>query len=183
MRRPDNKTLITAGIMFVVILLLTWLLRIELNILRDGVSAGAFIHPGDIGVYIAAGILGGPWAALASALGSGLADVFAGSAIYAIPSLIIKAAMAFLLAHYMKKDHTWLGLIRGLILTGVLMVLGYFIFDLVIMGDYEVAALSLPFNLLQMIVCGLVALPVLKIFGGKNYQQQAEPVITTRRVK
>ena len=182
MRRPDKKTLITAGIMFVVILLLTWLLRIKLNILRDGVSAGAFIHPGDIGVYLVAGILGGPWGALAAALGACVADLFAGSAIYALPSLVIKAAMVFLLEHYMKKDSTWLGLIRGLIITGVVMVIGYFIFDLVIMGDYEVAALSLPFNLIQMVVCGLVALPVLKIFCGKNYQQ-TEPVSTTRRVK
>lgn len=182
MRRPEKKTLITAGIMFIVILLLTWLLRIPLNIERDGVNAGAFIHPGDIGVYVAAALLGGPWGALASALGACLADIIVGSAVYALPSLVIKAAMAFLLAHCLKKDHSWPGLLRGLIFAGALMVLCYFVFDLVIMGDYTVAALSLPFNLLQMAVCGLIALPVLKIIAGKSYKEE-EPIITKKQVK
>lgn len=182
MRRPDKKTLITAGVMFVVILLLTWLLRIPLNIGRNGGNSGAFIHPGDIGVYVAAALLGGPWGALASALGSCLADIFAGSAVYALPSLVIKAAMAFLLARCVKKDHSWMGLIRGLLFAGALMTLCYFVFDLVIMGDYTVAALSLPFNLLQMAVCGLIALPVLKIIAGKSYPKE-ETINEKKQVK
>ena len=184
MRRPEKKTLITAGVMFVAILIMTWVLRIPLGIQRNGENAGVFIHAGDIGVYLAAVLLGGPWGAIVAALGCCLADIFVGSAIYAIPTLIIKAGMVFLLAYFMKKDHSWLGILRTVGYAGGLMVIGYFLYDLVILGDYEVAALSLPFNLLQMIFSGLIAWPVLKILSGKSYQQADDPIITTtKRVK
>jgi hypothetical protein len=51
------------------------------------------------------------------------------------------------------------------------MVIGYFLFDLVFMGNYEVAALSLPFNALQAIVNGLISIPVLKIICRKSYNE------------
>ena len=62
--------------------------------------------------------------------------------------------MAFVVAGLIKKDGTWLGLIRTICYAGTVMVAGYFIFDLLIMGDYDVAALSLPINVLQLIANG-----------------------------
>ena len=63
MRRPDNKTLILTGILLVVVVLLTCLLRFDIH--HQEKLAGYWTL-GDVGVYIAAALLPGPWAALAA---------------------------------------------------------------------------------------------------------------------
>ncbi len=50
-------------------------------------AGAAYIHPGDCVIFVSAYILGGPWAILASAIGSGLADIIVGAAVYA-PAVI-----------------------------------------------------------------------------------------------
>ena len=56
-------------------------------------SNGGYIHVGDAFIYLAAAFLPLPYAAAASAVGAALADVLTGAAVYAIPTLIIKALM------------------------------------------------------------------------------------------
>ena len=68
MRKPEPRFLILAGICFAGILLLTCLVRVPLEILRDGKNAGAYFNMGDLGVYLAAAFLGGPWGALCAGL-------------------------------------------------------------------------------------------------------------------
>lgn len=174
MRKTNSKTYILAGVMFVVILLLTWLARIDLAILREGKPSGACATLGDVGLYIALLFLPAPWAALAAGLGAALADIIAGSAIYAPATLVIKAAMTFI-AYWVlhKKEPTWLNCIKAVGFSGVAMILLYFVYDLLLLGSYQVAALSLPINVLQMLACAVIAVPVLKLFFGKSYSKDA----------
>lgn len=173
-KKTDTKTYILSGVMLVVVLLLTWLARIDLNILRDGAPSGAYASLGDVGLYIALLLLPTPWAALAAALGAALADLIAGSAIYAPATLIIKAGMAFLAHLFLKKSSgTWVDCAKAVGFSSLAMIVLYFVYDLLILGDYNVAALSLPFNVLQAVACAVVAVPVLKLFFGKSYQQDA----------
>lgn len=168
MRRPDNKTLILTGILLVVVVLLTCLLRFDIH--HQEKLAGYWTL-GDVGVYIAAALLPGPWAALAAGVGSALADIFVGQAIYAPASLIIKAGMALMLFSRLRRGHTLLDLVKSVAVAGGIMIGGYFFYDLIIRGDYVLAAISLPFNILQLIGSGLIAVPVLFLMGGKNYRQ------------
>lgn len=168
MSRPDNKTLILTGILLVVVVLLTCLLRFDIH--HQETLAGYWTL-GDIGVYLAAALLPGPWAALAAGVGSALADIFVGQAIYAPASLIIKAGMAFLLFSRLGRGHTFLDLVKSVSVAGAIMIGGYFFYDLIIRGDYVLAAISLPFNILQLIGSGLITVPVLFLMGGKNYRQ------------
>ena len=168
MRRTDDKTLILAGVMFVVILLLTWLLRVDIH--YQG-KLGGYWTLGDVGIYVAAVLLGGPWAALCAAAGSALADIIVGQAIYAPASIIIKALMPIVFLSHAQRGHSVLHLIKSIGIAGGVMVLGYFLYDLVIRGDYVLAAIGLPFNILQVIASGLIALPVLFLMGGKTYRQ------------
>ncbi len=170
MRRPDNKTLILTGILFLVIILLTCLLRFDIH--HQDKPSGYWTL-GDIGIYIAVALLGGPWAALAAGLGSALADVFVGQAIYAPASLVIKAGMALVFASYLKRGHTLLHLVKSVGMAGGIMIGGYFFYDLIFRGDYILAAIGLPFNILQLIGSGIIAVPVLFLMGGKNYRQGA----------
>lgn len=163
MRKISKTTLIYLCVMFVAIVLLTWLTRVPYQVMRGAQNAQAYFNMGDLGVMAAAALLGGPWAALCSALASALGDIIVGSSIYALPTLVIKALMAFVTAFMLRRDSTWLGLVRTVAYSGMVMVAGYFIYDLLILGDYATAALCLPLNVLQLLANGLVAIPVLKL--------------------
>jgi uncharacterized membrane protein len=171
MRLPEKKKLIIAACVFAATLLMTWLLKIKLDFMRGNVSAGAYINMGDIGVFAGAALLGGPLGALAASLASALADLFVGSAVYAIPSLIIKGSMALLTAQLLKRGSEWSNIAKTICISEAVMVLGYFLFDLVFMGNYEVAALSLPLNALQSVINGPISIPVLKIICRKPYNE------------
>ena len=181
MHTLNRKTLIITGIMFVVIFLLTWLISVPLGIERNGESAKAYLNLGDAGIMLAVALLGGPWAALAAALGSALGDLVVGSAVYILPTLIIKAVMAFVAATLIKKDSSFLGAVRTVTISGLWMTIGYFIYDLIFMGDFVCASALLVLNLLQVVANGVIAVPLLKLLGGKS-QRQAQQA-TMGRVK
>lgn len=168
MKKISTKTWILAGVMLVVVFLLTWLICIT-NKSDSGYVV--FWNLGDVGVYVSAVLLGGPLGALVSGLGSALGDLAAGQSGYAIATFFIKGIMALLLSWYAKRGHTLMHLIKSVCVSGGFMVLGYFIYDLVIRNNYTFAALGLPFNILQGIASGLISVLVLFLLGGKSYRQ------------
>ncbi|HOF94530.1 MAG TPA: ECF transporter S component [Clostridia bacterium] len=182
MKNIETKTLILALVMLVVVVLMSALLRIDIKY-QEQVSG--YWTLGDVGVYLSAVLIGGPLGALVSGLGSALSDIFVGQAIYAPASLVIKAVMAFVFSLYIKKrERAVITLIKGLCLCGGIMVAGYFVYDLLIRGNYVLAAIGLPFNLLQLIGAGLVSLPVLLLAGGKTYaKEDASSTLTQRQLK
>lgn len=168
MKHMEKKTQILIVVMFVVTLLLSWLVRFKIPYQE---SFAGYWTLGDVGVYISAALLGGPWAALISAVAFGLADIFAGQAIYAIGSLIIKAIMALLFAWYSKRGNTFLHIVKGIGICGGVMTVFYFLYNLIILGNYPAAAIGLPIHILQVIASGVITVPVLFLMGGKSYRQ------------
>lgn len=53
-----------------------------------------YVHLGDTIIFLCASLLGEPYAALAAAIGGGLADLLSGFPIYIIPTVIAKALIA-----------------------------------------------------------------------------------------
>lgn len=170
MRQVDKKTWILTGIMFVVVFLLTWLLRVDIPYGETAKAAGYWTL-GDVGIYVAVMLLGGPLGALASGLGACLADIVAGHASYAIATLIIKAVMALLIGWHLKRGTSLIHRVKTVCLAGGMMTLLYFLYDLVVRGNYLVAAIGLPFNVLQAIACGIIAVLVLFLTRGKSYHR------------
>ncbi len=178
----NTKKLILAGVFLVIIVLMTSLLRVPVYqttdsgtspvIRNNGDRAGSYLNLGDAPIYAAALVLGGPLGALVAAVGSCLSDLFVGSPVYAIPSFIIKGCMALLAARLLKKGGGWMELIKVCLYCSLIMIAGYFLFDLIIMGDYGVASFALPLDLLQTVVNTIIAIPVLKILSGKLYKQK-----------
>lgn len=72
-------------------------------------------------------------------------------------------------------------LIKVCLYCSLIMIAGYFLFDLVIMGDYGVASFALPLDLLQTVVNTILAVPVLKVLSGKLYKEKDNDFIV--RVK
>ena len=111
-----------------------------------------YVNLGDGLVLLSGWMLGPAYGFAAAAIGSGLADLFAGYAIYAPATFLIKglmAPLAFFLFMPLKKHVGSLGArIMGGICAEALMVLGYFAFEGVLYG-FGAAALNLFANAMQ----------------------------------
>lgn len=178
----DKKTLIIMAAACVLAVLFTCIVGFSGNITREKavenengvvtmteVDSGAFFHLGDWVMIVATSLIGGPCAAIAAALAALLSDLIMGSYVYIIPSMIIKGCLCLFVGALLKNGQSWVALIKAVAYAGVLMICGYFLFDLVIMGDYKVAALSLPLNLLQVAANGIIATVILKLTTDFSY--------------
>ncbi len=149
----------------IVSFLVTWLCRVDIDsiTLANGNPAGAYINLGDIVIYIGVFVVGGPWMALACAVGSLFADIAVGSPQYIVGSMLIKAGMALFLGRYSKHCDTWK---RALVVAAIaesIMVLGYFVFNLVIRTQPVMAFHEIGYDLLQGVVCGAIGMVLLRL--------------------
>jgi uncharacterized membrane protein len=106
-----------------------------------------YLNLGDGFILISAVILG-PFAAVPAAIGSILADISAGYAMYVPFTFVIKGLVAYVPALLLKgKKITWKTLVLPFAAAELIMVAGYFVADTILWDLGGIAAL--PFNLLQ----------------------------------
>ncbi|MGE5485795.1 MAG: ECF transporter S component [Ignavibacteriales bacterium] len=109
-----------------------------------------YYHLGDVVIYSAAAIMGGPFAAAAAAVGSSLADIWAGYAHWAPWTFFIKGLAAFIAGavprRYGKKAR-----IPAMIIGAAVITLGYGVATAV-MVDAHAAMAEVAGNLLQSAV-------------------------------
>ena len=94
---------------------------------------GGYINIGDAAVLTAGIILGPVYGAIAAGLGSAISDIVAGAAIYAPGTLIIKALMALVVGLFYKKCKSNGRLVILLILSELIMIAGYFLYDALVL--------------------------------------------------
>ncbi len=96
----QTKKLAYTGIMTALVFLATFLVKIPIPF-----STG-YIHLGDCMVFLAALLLGWKYGAFAAGVGSMLADIMGGYAIWAGPTLIIKSVMALIIGLALRNMKT-----------------------------------------------------------------------------
>lgn len=146
MKRDSIRRLSLGGLFAGLILLLTFAIKIPMP------ATGGYVHPGD-GAIAYAGLLLGPYAALAAGVGSALADVLGGYALFALPTLFIKGGMG-LIAGLLSRPGARGRNILAFTLAALWMAGGYFLTEWVMFGLPAAMGGLLP-NLLQG-ACGLV---------------------------
>ena len=116
--------------------------------------ATGYLNFGD-GLCLLAGWILGPWYGFAAAgLGSALADLLAGYGAYVPATFVIKglvALIAALLLRLVRKEGmpaVW-QLALSALPAEAAMVLGYFSFETLVLGEAAAAAAAVPNNLLQ----------------------------------
>ena len=117
--------------------------------------ASGYVHFGDALIYIAAMLLGSPWALIAGALGEGLADLF-GYAVYAPATVIIKVLIALPFVFIRKKSDKLLSIKSAMltIVSGTVTVGGYFVADLII--DRAYAVVDIWGNVIQAVGSAII---------------------------
>ena len=121
------------------------------------ITANGYIHPGDSIVLLSAYLLGPLAGGAAAGIGSACADLLLGYAYYAPATFIIKLLDAFiagavfrLLSKKQRTPSVTLS-IAGMLGSAV-MVLGYFLYSFLFLGDGFSAAFSaIPANILQAV--------------------------------
>jgi len=124
--KPAQR-LALSGMFAALIFAATYWLHFQLPFMNGG-----YIHLGDGLILLSAELLGYA-AAPAAALGSLLADVLLGWAVYAVPTFLIKGGMAAAAVIAMGRRR-FFGKALGLILAEAWMVAGYFFTDWFILG-------------------------------------------------
>lgn len=147
-----------------VIGLLTALVAISTMAIQIPVPATeGYIHLGDSMIFLAAILFGWKYGAIAGGLGSALADILTGYTHWAIPTLIIKGLMGYIVGKTSDRSNKQLVNIKNIIalIVGALwMVGGYYIGGSMLKGSFIVALASVPSNLIQGIGGALIFIPL-----------------------
>jgi len=150
MEEQNFRKIVTAAVVAALCCIATMIIQIPSPM-------NGYVNLGDSIVLLAGWILGPVYGTLAAAIGSMLADLLAGYPHYAIATFLIKGAIALCAAFICPKitDSAWKRILSGLV-GETLMVIGYFGFAALILGNGFSAAASIPGNIIQGIV-GIIA--------------------------
>lgn len=150
--KNDRKItyLVTTAALTALICVATMLIQIPVPV------TGGYVNLGDGFIIAGTFILGMPYAAIAGALGSALADLLTGYAVYAPATFIIKGLMA-VAAFYCykavikaKPQGKFAGRVTGAFAAEFTMVAGYFAYSIILLGGNVAGAfLTIPGNLVQ----------------------------------
>jgi len=130
-------------------------------------ATSGYFNFGETVIYIAALIAGPLVGALAGGVGASLADVYLGFAVFAPGTLVIKAlegAIVGLLNVKLRSriSNVTVCAVVSVVIGGLEMVTGYFLYEQFVLGYPLAAALvEVPFNLVQLTVGLIVAVPIM----------------------
>ena len=147
--KNQNKTkqLVTAALFAAIICVTTLFPHIGIG------GNGGYIHIGDTFLYLAASILPAPYAMLAGGAGAAMADILSGSALWALPTLLIKPLMAACFTSGQKSILCRRNLLAPLF-AGVICIAGYYLAEALLYGNFIAPLYSVPLGLIQPLASG-----------------------------
>lgn len=134
---------------------------------------GGYVNFGDIIIFIIAALMGSTRGFLAGGIGSAMADLILGYAVYAPATFIIKGLEGFIcgiIAYKNKNSKYNIGIfIFAAFISAAWMVLGYFLYEYKIGGllfankdfGFTTAVMNLPGNIIQGVVSAAASVPFL----------------------
>ena len=127
---------------------------------------------GDCFAFTAGFVLGMPWGLAAAGIGSALADLFLGYAIYIPATAVLKMAIAlfgalcarFLLGRKPMAFSKYVILFLSSLIGEIIMISGYFAYEYIVIGVKEAALVSIPANAGQGAVGIVSSLVIASVF-------------------
>lgn len=182
-RKNTHDTLLKlcfSGMFAALICVATILIRIPAPV------GGGYLNLGDCFILIAAWTVGPYYGFAAGAVGSALADILAGAPIYAPGTFVIKGLIAFtaaLIFRALSKKSVKMrvpGLIIGAVSGEIVMIMGYFLYDALILGfGFAPTLLNMPLNLVQGALGAVIGVALMPIIL-KTGLQKRFPVYSAR---
>lgn len=118
---------------------------------------GGYFNIGDVMVFVSALTFGPIVGGVAGGIGSSLADLI-GFPVFVVPTLVIKGVEGFLAGLITNKKSIFRDIL-AVTAAGVEMVIGYFMVEVYLWGIGD-AILEIPGNIGQIVIGGLVGIPI-----------------------
>lgn len=143
----SNKTynMVMTGLLMCLVTLATMLFKVPI--------LQGYIHLGNSMMIMSVMILGKRNGAIASGIGTALADILGGFAIWSPWSLAIGALTALTVGFFAEKEKKPIGFFLGCLI----IVIGYYIAEVVIYGNLMAPLAGVPWNIGQFVVGALIA--------------------------
>jgi len=152
--------------------LLTAFTCVATMVIRIPTPTGGYVNLGDTLVLLSAVLLGPVLGMIAAGVGSAMSDFLAGYMLWVPATLIIKGLMALVAGFCYKKSGK---ILASGIPAECIMVVGYFVFEAILVGQGWAAAAGIPGNIIQSIF-GLTASTVLgRAFQKNSYLRKLFP--------
>ena len=129
-------------------------------------ATSGYFNVGETTIYVAALLFGPFVGALSGGIGAMLSDLYLGYGIFAPGTLVIKGIEGAIVGSLyigLRKTipNTTIRAVISVIVGGLEMVIGYFLYEQIILGlEFSVALAEVPLNLGQMLVGIVIAIPI-----------------------
>ena len=160
----DNKTrvreLVETSLLIALVFIATKFINVRLPISVNG----GLIHLGNTMLFTAAIVFGARKGATAGAVGMGLFDIVSGWAAWAPFTFVIRGFMGLIIGKvaYMngKNGTSIVYNAAGILLSSVWMIVGYYITEGLLYGNWLAPMTSIPGNITQIIFGTIVSIPL-----------------------
>lgn len=152
---------------------LTYIFTAFINIRLPITAQGGLIHLGNIPLFIGAMIFGKRVGFLAGAFGMALFDLLSGWVLWAPYTFVIVGLMGFVVGLICEKRSEYHFKIIALIAALVIKVVGYYLAESLIYGNWVAPVFSIAGNVIQIGVAALITLTVIvpmKVFAKRIRQ-------------
>ena len=151
---------------------LTFVLTGYINIRIPFLAAnGGLIHLGNIPLFVAAALYGRKTGAMAGAFGMALFDVTSGWVSWAPFTFVICGLIGYVFGLITEKKKTKGALVLAVFAAAVVKVVGYYIAEIILYSNFVAPLASIPGNLVQIGVAGIVVVPVIMVLNKVKVKQ------------
>ena len=157
--KPIDVKSITICAMFIA---LTYVATAFINIRLPIAANGGLVHLGNVPLFVGAVLFGKKTGAAAGGIGMAMFDLLSGWTSWAPFTLVIVALMGYVSGLVTEKKKNTGSIILGIILALIIKIVGYYIAEIVIYGNWVAPITSIPGNIVQVVVGGIIAFPIIK---------------------
>lgn len=132
-------------------------------------SQGTLVHLGTTVSLIAILVFGKRVGTISSTLGMTIFDIIGGWLIWAPGTFIARLGFGYLFAKLAldknNNERDFIVQLVGLIIGGAFMIFVYYIWEVILYGNWIIALSSIPANILQIVIAFAVGFPASKLFN------------------
>ena len=156
-----NASAIRSMVITALFIALTYVFTAFINVRLPIAANGGLIHLGNVPLFIGAILFGKKTGALAGGIGMGLFDLLSGWTAWAPFTLVIVGLMGFVSGWITEHHKTYPRYIAAILAATVIKIVGYYLAEIAIYGNWLAPVASIPGNLVQMGVAAVIVLVVI----------------------